>query len=73
VTGPENYREAATILTGESYDYGCPHTGCAHEAAYLARAKVHALLALTAAVVAGARMCPADRAGWQAVITDGET
>ena len=57
MTGPENYREAVAILTGESCDYGCPHTGCAHEAAYLARAQVHALLALTAAVVTGVRMC----------------
>jgi hypothetical protein len=72
VTGPENYREAAAILSGESCDYGCPHTGCIHEAAYLARAQVHATLALTAAVLAGADMKPADRAGWQTVITDGE-
>ena len=58
MTGPENYREAAAILTGEPCDYGCPHTGCIHEAAYLARAQVHATLALTAAVLAGADMKP---------------
>ena len=72
MTGPENSREAVAILTGESCDYGCPHTGCAHEAAYLARAQIHATLALTAAVVASADMRPADRAGWQAVLADGE-
>jgi hypothetical protein len=72
VTGPENYREAIAILTGESCDYGCPHTGCAHEATYLARAQVHATLALAAAVLAGAGMKPADWAGWQAVLADGE-
>jgi hypothetical protein len=71
MTGPENYREAVAILTGESCDYGCPHTGCTHEAAYLARAQVHATLALAAAVVAGASMKPAERAGWQAVVADG--
>jgi hypothetical protein len=65
VTGPENYREAVAILTGESCDYGCPHTGCAHEAAYLARAQVHATLALAAAVVDGpAVMRPEDRDEW---------
>ncbi len=72
MTGPEHWAEADLILSGDPCDYGCPHTGCAHEAAYLARAQVHALLALTAAVVVGVRMCPADRAGWQAVTTDGE-
>jgi hypothetical protein len=71
MTGPENYREAVAILTGESCDYGCPHTGCAHEAAYLARAQVHATLAVAAAVVAGVNMKPAERAGWQAVVADG--
>ena len=69
MTGAENFREAVAILTGESCDYGCPHTGCAHEAAYLARAQVHATLALAAAVVAGADLKPADRAEWQAAIT----
>jgi hypothetical protein len=65
VTGPENYREAVAILTGESCDYGCPHTGCVHESAYLARAQVHATLALAAAVVDGpAVMRPEDRDEW---------
>jgi hypothetical protein len=72
MTGPENYREAVAIVTGESCDYGCPHTGCAHEAAYLARAQVHATLALAAAVIAGALgVEPAERAEWQAVVADG--
>jgi hypothetical protein len=55
VTGPGNYSEAVTILNDGGCDYGCPHTGCAHEMAYLARAQVHATLALAAAVIAGAR------------------
>jgi hypothetical protein len=71
MTGPEHWEEADRILTGESCDYGCPHTGCIHEAAYLARAQVHATLALTAAVAAGTGMKPADRAGWQTAIADG--
>jgi hypothetical protein len=65
VTGPENYREAVAILTREPCDYGCPHTGCAHEAAYLARAQIHATLALAAAVADGpAVMRPEDRDEW---------
>jgi hypothetical protein len=71
MTGPENYRDAVAILTGESCDYGCPHTGCAHEMAYLARAQVHATLALTVAVVAGTSMNRADRAEWAGAIGDG--
>ncbi len=49
MTGPEHFAEAERIVLGERCDYGCPHGGCAHEMAYLARAQVHALLALTAA------------------------
>ena len=30
-------------------DYGCPHSGCQHEMRQLARAQVHATLALAAA------------------------
>ena len=71
MSGPDNYREAVAILTGESCDYGCPHTGCAHEIAYLARAQVHATLALTVAVVAGTNMNRADRAEWADAIGDG--
>ena len=64
MTGPEHYREAALILEN-SCDYGCPHAGCAHEMAYLARAQVHATLALAAAAVTGATMNHADRHEWQ--------
>ena len=71
MTGPGHLEEADRILTGESCDYGCPHTGCIHEAAYLARAQAHATLALVAAVVTGVGMNAADRAEWQAAITDG--
>src|SRR2546430_13450799 len=49
MTGLEHFAEAERIVLGERCDYGCPHGGCAHEMAYLARAQVHALLALTAA------------------------
>ena len=48
MTGPENYHEAQLLLE-EGCDYGCPHAGCVHEMARLARAQVHATLALAAA------------------------
>ncbi len=47
--GPQHWQEADLIVTGERCDYGCPHAGCEHEMAYLARAQVHATLALAAA------------------------
>jgi hypothetical protein len=72
MTGPEHWAEADLILSGDPCEYGCPHGGCQHEMRMIARAQVHATLALTAAVVAGADMKLADRAGWQAVITAGE-
>jgi hypothetical protein len=49
MTGAEHWKEADLIITGQRCDYGCPHAGCQHEMAYLARAQVHATLALTAA------------------------
>jgi hypothetical protein len=49
VNGPQHWEEADQLLTGPMCDYGCPHTGCEHEMAYLARAQVHATLALGAA------------------------
>jgi hypothetical protein len=49
VTGPEHWSEADQILTGESCEYGCPHSGCPHEMRLIARAQVHATLALAAA------------------------
>jgi hypothetical protein len=70
MTGPGHWNEAAQIVTGESCDYGCPHTGCAHELAYLARAQVHATLALAAATIAAPYMSPAARREWDQVITD---
>jgi hypothetical protein len=48
MTGPEHFSEAQQLLA-QGCDYGCPHAGCAHEMAYLARAQVHAALALVAA------------------------
>ncbi len=68
MTGPQHWEEADLIVTGEACDYGCPHTGCEHEVARLARAQAHATLALAAAVVAGANMTYADRDEWQAVV-----
>ena len=51
MNGPAHWREADLILTGEAdpCSYGCPHNGCPHEMAMLARAIGHGLLALTAA------------------------
>jgi hypothetical protein len=64
MTGPQHWEEADLIVTGERCDYGCPHAGCEHEMAYLARAQVHATLALAHAYVAGAVMRPEDRDDW---------
>ena len=66
MTGPNNFREAVLITEDSRCDYGCPHTGCPHEMAYLARAQVHATLALTAAVITGTahKLQPADRHEW---------
>ena len=46
----EHWEEADLILTGDSdpCSYGCPHSGCPHEMAMIARAHVHAVLALAA-------------------------
>jgi hypothetical protein len=49
MTGPEHWTEAGLILTGERCEYGCPHSGCEHEMSLIARAQVHATLALAAA------------------------
>jgi hypothetical protein len=64
--GPQHWREADLILTGDDpCPYGCPHTGCPHEMAMLVRAQVHATLALTAAVIAGTvTLSPADQHEW---------
>jgi hypothetical protein len=64
MTGPQHWEEANLIVAGERRDYGCPHAGCEHEMAYLARAQVHATLALAHAYVAGAAMRPEDLDEW---------
>lgn len=48
-TGSLHRREAEVILVTDC-PHMCPHTGCPHEMAMLARAQVHATLALAAAV-----------------------
>lgn len=67
MTGPTNFREAEALLDN-GCDYGCPHAGCQHEIAYLARAQVHATLALTAATVVRSGLAPADRLEWMKAI-----
>ena len=67
MNGPQHWEEADRILVGDSdpCSYGCPHSGCPHEMAMIARAQVHAQLALAAAVVDGpAVMRPEDRDEW---------
>ena len=49
MTGPEHYREADLLLTGDGCEYGSPHSGCDHEMRVIARAQAHATLALAAA------------------------
>ena len=55
MTGPEHWAEADLILAGDNdpCSYGCPHAGCAHEMAMIARAQAHATLALAAATALG--------------------
>ena len=67
MTGPEHWSEADLILSGDPCEYGCPHSGCPHEMRMIARAQVHALLALTEAYVAGVTMRPEDRDEWDRV------
>ncbi|MGH3189410.1 MAG: hypothetical protein ACRDPY_08605 [Streptosporangiaceae bacterium] len=50
--GPQHWAEADLILTGDPCEYGCPHSGCAHELRMIARAQVHATLARTALAAA---------------------
>ena len=57
MTPAENYREGQLLLE-DSCDHGCPHTGCAHEMARLARAQVHATLALAAVIAKGTGQGP---------------
>jgi len=66
MTGPEHYCEADLLLTGESSscEYGCPHSGCAHEMRLIARAQAHATLALAAAVAFNGETCASEADGW---------
>jgi hypothetical protein len=70
MTGPEHWCEADQILLGDSdpCSYGCPHSGCPHEMAMIARAQVHATLALAAATAlrgtGGRGLPPVDFAEW---------
>lgn len=66
MNGPAHWAEADLILTSDPCEYGCPHSGCVHELRMIARAQVHATMALAAAVIAtGAReLTPADRHEW---------
>jgi hypothetical protein len=68
VNGPANYREATAITEDARCDYGCPHTGCTHEMAYLLRALVHSVQALTVAVLGRGSLTLADRHEWQTAI-----
>jgi hypothetical protein len=70
MTGPEHLREADLILTEtDRCEHGCPHSGCVHEMALIARAQVHATLALAAAT-AGllASTSVAEHRAWAEVI-----
>jgi len=65
MNGPRHWAEADLILSGDPCEYGCPHAGCPHEMRMIARAQVHATLALAVAVVDGpAVMRPEDRDEW---------
>lgn len=68
MNGPGNFREAALILVSDPCSYSCPHAGCAHEMAMIARAQVHATLALTAATLGRGSLTLADRHEWQMAI-----
>ena len=61
MTGPEHWSEAELLLSQDPCEYGCPHSGCPHERRLIARAQVHAILALAAATA-----LPGEQAGdWQ--------
>jgi len=64
MTGPEHWEEADLILSSDPCEYGCPHGGCQHEMRMIARAQVHALLAVAEAFVASVVMRPEDRDAW---------
>jgi hypothetical protein len=50
MTPAEHWTEADLILSGDPCEYGCPHSGCEHERRMIARAQVHATLALGVAI-----------------------
>jgi hypothetical protein len=66
MNGPQHWREADLILTGDAdpCSYGCPHTGCPHEMAMLTRAIGHGLLALADVTALSAVMGPEERDEW---------
>ena len=67
MTGPGHWEEAELLLNESSCEYGCPHSGCPHEMRLIARAQVHATLALAAAVACGrlGEMPARDADAWQ--------
>jgi len=67
VTGPGHWEEAELLLNESSCEYGCPHSGCPHEMRLIARAQVHATLAIAAAVACGrlGEMPARDADAWQ--------
>jgi hypothetical protein len=73
MTGPEHFREAeAELMPDGGCEYACPHTGCVHEIAHLARAQVHATLALAAATALGSQHMGAyDSDAWQQAAAGG--
>jgi hypothetical protein len=71
MTGPEHYREAELLLETDC-EHGCPHSGCEHVRGHLARAQVHATLALAAATALRAEngQTAAERVGPDDVLTE---
>ena len=63
MTGPGHYEEAEHLL-GEPCEFGCPDPACPHEMRLIARAQVHATLALAAAQ---AMVRPGEMPVWDAV------
>ena len=56
MNGPQHREEADLMLSGDPCEYGCPHSGCEHEMSFIARAQVHATLALVDAASARDRL-----------------
>lgn len=49
----------------ECCGYGCPHSGCVHEAVLIARARAHAALAQAAAVLFPFQVPTPTEAEWK--------